>query len=154
GVAHYVARDYASAEAVFRQLLEISPDLALTQSWLGQSLLGLGKPEEALAAYQREIDPMFRAHGLAKAYFILGRSKEADEQLAELIRIGVPGAYYQIAQVQAVRGEREAAMTALENAWEVRDPGISYLRVDQFFDSLRDQPRVKAILEHIGAARD
>ncbi|MCG6870868.1 MAG: tetratricopeptide repeat protein, partial [Gammaproteobacteria bacterium] len=47
GVAHYVARDYASAEAVFRQLLEISPDLALTQSWLGQSLLGLGKPEEA-----------------------------------------------------------------------------------------------------------
>ena len=150
GTAHYIARDYASAEAVLRQLLEMSPDLPLTQSWLGATLLAQGKLHEALAIFDQEKDPMFRTHGRALTYQRMGESKKAREHLAELIRIGTPGASFQIAQVRVEFGETDAAIAALEQAWEVHDPGLAFLRVDPLFDTLREDPRLKDILARLG----
>ena len=150
GTAHYIARDYANAEAVLRQLLEMSPDLPLTQSWLGATLLAQGKLREALATFGREKDPMFRTHGRALTYQRMGETKKAREQQVELIRIGTPGASFQIAQVHVVFGETDAAIAALEQAWEVHDPGLVFLRVDPLFEPLREDPRLKDILARIG----
>ncbi len=53
---------------------------------------------------------------------------------------------YQYAQIDAQLGDREAAFQDLQRAWEVRDPGLQFLRVDPWLDPLRPDPRFAALL--------
>jgi hypothetical protein len=54
---------------------------------------------------------------------------------------------YASALVHAGLGERDAALAALDRAYDVRDVHLMYLAVDPKWDDLRSDPRFRALLE-------
>ena len=57
---------------------------------------------------------------------------------------------YQQAQVLAQMGDRDAAITALEQARAVGDGGLIYARNDPMLDPLRGDPRFARLLQGMG----
>jgi hypothetical protein len=55
-------------------------------------------------------------------------------------------AEYQYAQIFAQWGDVARALEALERAATLRDGGLAYTKTDPLLDSLRNQPRFKAVL--------
>ena len=110
----------------------------------------LGRPSEALKEYARlpEEDP-WRIVGHAIATGRIGNQGESDRSLEELTRrFGEPWSY-QIAEIRAQRGEREAAIGALQRAFKLRDPGLLGIRVDPFLDPIRSDARLASLEEEL-----
>ena len=59
-------------------------------------------------------------------------------------------ALYQQAQVLAQMGDRESAITALEQARAVGDGGLIYARNDPMLDPLRSEPQFARMLQGMG----
>ena len=55
------------------------------------------------------------------------------------------GSYYQFAQVFAQMGKKEEAIKALNEAWAVRDPGLTMTLIDPLLDPLRADPRFQSL---------
>ena len=55
-----------------------------------------------------------------------------------------------LAYIYAPLGEKDLAIAALEKGYEQRSPFMLWLNVDPLFDSLRDDPRFKALLKKVG----
>ena len=66
--------------------------------------------------------------------------------LAAMRKSAGDSAHYQYAQMLAQMGDRDGAITELEAALKVRDPGLAFLPTDQNFDLLRHDPRFAAIV--------
>ena len=76
----------------------------------------------------------------------LGRTRESNTAIDELIARYGPVAAYQIAQVLAWRGETDRAFDWLDRAAAQRDPGLTVLKVDPMLRKLRADPRFAALL--------
>ena len=59
---------------------------------------------------------------------------------------------YQIAQVYAFQGELDAAFEWLERAFDVRDPGLTEMKVDPLLAKAREDPWYREMLERMGLA--
>ncbi len=142
------------ARDAFNRSLEISPDQSYTPYNMSITFLVEGKPAEALAISQRSTNEVFRLAGMAEAQHDLGREKEAQQALDQLIaKWGHAGAY-QIAQVFAWRGERDRAFVWLERAVKQRDGGLINVKVDPAFRGLRGDPRYRELLKKINLSAD
>jgi TolB-like protein/Tfp pilus assembly protein PilF len=141
------------AEAALKQGLELNPQQAMAHRTLGLIYMDQGKLEAALAEMEREVFPRMRLQGLALVYNALGRQREADAVLAELIAVGSDDMAFQIAQVYACRGESDAAFEWLQRGYAVRDPGMVETAVSPLFANLHDDPRWPAFLETMGLSR-
>jgi len=92
-----------------------------------------------------EPDESYRRFEIAIAQFARGDRKAADAALADLIAHG-QGLDYQVAQVYAVRGEKEKAFEWLQIAFDNHDTGMLALLVDPLLRSLSDDQRYKNLL--------
>ena len=90
---------------------------------------------------EREPELEWRLQGLALAYHALGRKKESDAALAELIEKYHADWAFQIAEVYAFRGESDKAFEWLERAYAQRDGGLADLKGDPLLKSLERDPR-------------
>lgn len=59
---------------------------------------------------------------------------------------------YGIAEIYACRGEKEQAFEWPEHAYVERDLGLTWLKIDTHFRSLRGDPRYKALLRKMNLA--
>ena len=59
------------------------------------------------------------------------------------------GSQYEIANVYAWRGENDKAVEWLEHSYQQRTSDLVYIKHDPLLDSLRDDPRFKAILREM-----
>ncbi|MGB9155404.1 MAG: hypothetical protein WCB20_02855, partial [Chthoniobacterales bacterium] len=75
-----------------------------------------------------------------------GDRAAADAALTDLINNGRDQLAYQIAEVYALRGEKEKAFEWLQIAFDEHDTGMLALLVDPLLRSLSDDPRYKALL--------
>ena len=101
-------------------------------------------PEIELVRY----DPA-RAFLYAVAYYALGRQKEADAALSELIaKYHAHGAYV-IAQVYAFRKQSNEAFKWLDQAYAQRDSGLIGTNVDPLLKNLHNDPRFATFLKTI-----
>jgi len=100
------------AEAALRKLLELNPVFPGGHQMLGRVNLGRSRPEAALEEMEREKHPVWRRFGLALAYNALGRMKEADAGLAELIKGDRENAAYQI-EMKPSRGSNGPMRSAI-----------------------------------------
>ena len=55
-----------------------------------------------------------------------------------------------VARLQALTGEREAAFASLEKAVVERSPGLVFLNVDHAWDALRADPRFASVRKRVG----
>ena len=146
GFAYYAGL-LDEAEAAVRKGLELSPAYPSAHLQLGQVLSARSNPEAALAEMEREPEPIWRRFGLALVYHALGRKKEAEVALGELLEKHKEGGAFQIAEVYAFRGETDKAFEWLERAYAQRDPGLSGVKGDPLLKNLEADPRHAAFLK-------
>ena len=138
------------ADAVARKSAELQPTGAGSHRWQALIAAQRGDAESALREAELEPDAGFRRFELAVAHHARGDRAAADAALADLIANGRRGLAYQIAEVYALRGEKDKAFEWLQIALDDRDAGMLGLLVDPLLHSLRDDPRYKNLLAKVG----
>jgi Flp pilus assembly protein TadD len=135
-----------------RQAVELAPDQFLGHWALGLAWQRAGRFDEAVAAHRRALELAegadFMACVLARSLCLAGDAAGAREQLAG----AGEACAYQRATVHLALGERDQALTRLEQACEARDPWTILLRVDPMLDELRVDRRFQALLAEVFGA--
>jgi len=138
------------ADAVARKAAELQPAGASSHRW--QTLIAVQRGDGATALREAQLEPNegYRLFELAIAQYAVGDRQAADAALADLIAKAREGFAYQIAEVYAVRGEKEKAFEWLQISFDDRDSGMLSLLVDPLLRGLRDDPRYKNLLAKLG----
>ena len=95
---------------------------------------------------EREPGVNWSLTGKVLAYHDLGRRKDSNAALAELIKEHQQYMAYQIAEIYAYRGESDRAFAWLNRAYQQRDSGLRSLKVDPLFKGVRPDPRYTELL--------
>jgi hypothetical protein len=82
---------------------------------------------------------------LAIAYAKLDRHSDAEAQLAAMKADLGDASAYQYAEIYTQWGDIPKALDWIDTAYQLKDPGISSLKVDDFFEPLRKEPRFQEI---------
>jgi TolB-like protein len=130
----------AQARPLYEKALVIAPNSIRARYNLGELELLENQPERALAIYRQLGD----SGGQARAEYSLGHVDVSQRILEEFI--ATKGGPFQIASVYAWRGEKDKAFEWAERAYAQRDSGLTWLKIDTNFRSLRGDPRYKALL--------
>ncbi len=147
------AGDLPSAVSAWRELLQVSPAFAFAHSGLGGALLLSGRLPEALEAAEQESDPTARSSVLALVYWAMGRRAESEAELKKL-QASADQNSFGIAEIYALRSDKDAAFQWLERAYRQRDADLVQLKTDRFLLSLRGDPRYQALLAKMKLDRD
>jgi TolB-like protein/cytochrome c-type biogenesis protein CcmH/NrfG len=145
---YYIGRlDEAAAD--FNKALELKPDvfpgnISLSRTYIVQGRAQDALPEIELVPYDL---PRFFLHAIA--YHALGREREADAALRELIANYSERGAYQIAQVYAFRNQSDEAFVWLDRAYVLRDGELSATKVDPLLKSLHNDRRFAAFLKKL-----
>jgi TolB-like protein/Flp pilus assembly protein TadD len=145
GDTYNYAGRFVEAEKSYRKALDLIPARAGLHSALGFALLAKGEHEEGLQEITREIEAGERDTSLAIAYQILGRMSEARSALARLEATRGQVDAFAIAQIYGLRGDREGTFLWLDRAYQQHEY-FMHIKVDPWFDSVRGDPRYKALL--------
>ena len=150
GSIEYAAHRYAESIPPARKALSMNPKLSRANAAIGDALLMLGRAEEARTAYAAEPVEDFRLTGAAIVEHKLGHATAARAAKQQLVENLGDRVLYQQAQILAQWGERDAALSRLEQARRIGDSGLIYLRNDPLLDPLRGDPRFAGLLGSIG----
>ena len=82
----------------------------------------------------------------------LGNQVAAEAARQELWDLYGEAASYQQAQVYAEWGQLDEAVTWLERAYAVRDPGLPQMKVEPAFASIREHPGFISLLKKMNLA--
>jgi TolB-like protein len=146
----FVAGKLDEADAVARKAAELQPAAAGNHRYQVLVAVERGDGETALREAQLEPDEGYRRFELALAQYVRGDRAAADAALADLIANGRDRLAYQIAEVYAVRGEKDKAFEWLQISFDNHDPGTLTLLIDPLLRGLRDDPRYKNLLAKLG----
>jgi serine/threonine-protein kinase len=113
-----------------------------------------GDAQAALDRFQRAPIPQTRVLGQALCLERLGRRAEADRALEQLTQDYGLVAAWEVAQVHAARGNRDAAFEWLERAYRQHDGYMAFVKFDPLLDSLRGDPRYAALLRKMNLPVD
>jgi tetratricopeptide (TPR) repeat protein len=138
--------DQSAADS--RKALEVDPD---HWSRIDLSLIYLlqGRPQDALPEIEHVHYATYRAYLYALTYYALGRKKESDAALSELmIKYNASNAS-EIAQVYAFRNQTDEAFEWLDRAYAQRDPSLMSTKIEPLLKSLHNDPRFAALLKKL-----
>ena len=138
------------ADAIARKAAELHPAAASTRRFQVLVAVQRGDGETALREARLEPDEGYRRFELALAHYVRGDRQAADAALADLIANGRDQLAYQIAEVYAVRGEKEKAFEWLQISLDTHDTGTLGLLIDPLLRDLRPDPRYKSLLAKLG----
>ncbi len=139
--------DQAAADG--KKSLELNPDfwggpILLTRIYLLQ-----GRPQDALREIERVHYAPYRAHLYALTYYALGRKKESDVALGELMMKYHASNAFEIATIYAFRNQTDEAFEWLDRAYAQRDPSLMSTKMDPLLKSLHNDPRYAAFLKKL-----
>src|SRR5213078_561341 len=150
----YWARQYDDAIVQARKTLEMDPNSAISHVLLGLCFLKKGDTAGAIAELEKSKapDPGAWYQGfLGYAYAISGEHAKAKQSLLELEELAKrqyvsPTAF---ATIYLGLGQKEKCLDWLEKSYEQQDSACWYLKIDQIYDSVRNEPRFQALVEKI-----
>jgi TolB-like protein/Tfp pilus assembly protein PilF len=154
------ARRLDEAIAQLHKTIEMDGGFAYAHRALGMALELQGKTAGAIAQYEKALslgEDVPATALLGHLYGKIGRKDEAGKLLRQLQaeserRYVDP---FWLALVYVGLDDREHALAALEQGYTGRNGDeLGYLRVDAFFDPLRNDPRFEALAEKIVPARE
>lgn len=131
----------------YKKVLELNPEFPRAHVFLGKVYLLQGYPELALTEMTQETDEAWRIFGLTLAYDALGRKKEADKLNNEFMIKFPKDQMYQVAEVYAVRGDKDKAFEYLEKSYLAKDVRLTYLKGDPLLKNLEGDPRYVAFMK-------
>ena len=150
----YWARQYDDAIAQARKTLDMDPNSAISHVLLGLSFLKKGDTVGAIAEFQKVKVPnpgaWYQGY-LGYTFAISGDRAKAEQALRELEELAKrqyvsPTAF---ATIYLGLGEKEKCLDWLEKAYEQQDSACWYLKIDQIYDSMRNEPRFQALVQRI-----
>ena len=149
GETEFFSGQLDKAAADGKKGLELSPDAWPGTILLSQIYVMQGRPQDALSEIELVRGDVWRAFLYAIAYHALGRKKESDAALTELIAKYHEGGAYQIAEVYAFRNQIDEAFEWLDRAYAQRDSGLIGTKVEPLLKSLHNDPRFAAVLKKL-----
>jgi len=147
GICYYYSGRPREAIASLGKALDLNPLCPAAYQLWGANYIELGKIDSAIIITQKEADQVWRAFGLAIAYYAAGRGKESDQMLDVLVRNYKEGASYQIAAIYSYRNEKDLAFEWLEKAYELRDGGLSQMMGDPLLSNIQKDARYPVFLK-------
>jgi TolB-like protein/DNA-binding winged helix-turn-helix (wHTH) protein len=138
--------DQSAADS--KKALELNPDDFFSPVNLSRTYLLQGRPQDALREIERVRTDYLRAYMYALTYYALGRKKESDAALRELMMKYQNNAFY-IATIYAFRNQPDEAFEWLDRAYAQRDPGMMYTKVEPLLKNLHHDPRYAALLKKL-----
>jgi tetratricopeptide (TPR) repeat protein len=130
-----------------KKSLELNPDLLDGHMLLSQIYLKERRPEDALREIERIHSAPLRAYSYALTYFALGRQKESDAALNELITKYHASNAVEIAEVYSFRNQVDKAFEWLDRAYAQHDPSLGYIELQPSLSNLHRDPRYTALLK-------
>jgi tetratricopeptide (TPR) repeat protein len=137
------------AEADLKKAHELRPDSLLSSTFLSEIYVMQGRPQDALAEIESVGYDPIRTFLYAIAYHALGRKKESDAALRELIANYQAIDPYLIAEIYAFRNQSDEAFEWLDRAYAKRDDGLIFTKVDPLLKSLHGDPRFAVFLKKL-----
>jgi tetratricopeptide (TPR) repeat protein len=150
----YWGSRYDDAIAQARKTLQMDPNSAISHVLLGLSVLKKGDTTGAIAEFQNAKAPnpgaWYQGY-LGYAYAISGDRPKAEQALRELEDLAKrhyvsPTAF---ATIYLGLGEKEKCLEWLEKAYEQQDSACWYLKIDQIYDGVRNEPRFQALVQKV-----
>jgi TolB-like protein/DNA-binding winged helix-turn-helix (wHTH) protein/Flp pilus assembly protein TadD len=149
GDTEYYAGQLDESATDYEKALELNPDVFPGNISLSRTYIAQGRAQDALSEIELvRYDPE-RASLHAIAYYALGRKKEADAALSELIAKYHASAAYQIAEVYAFRSQPDEAFKWLDRAYVQRDDDLIVTKVDHLLKNLHNDLRYLAFLKKL-----
>ena len=149
GEIEFRAGKLDEAEADLKKAHELRPDYFLSSMFLSEIYVMQGRPQDALPEIERVGYDQERRFLYAIAYHALGRKKESDAAMSELIAKYQAIDPYQIAEVYAFRSQSDEAFEWLDRAYARHDDGLIHTKVDPLLKSLHNDPRFAALLKKL-----
>jgi Tfp pilus assembly protein PilF len=152
----YFARRYPEAEEELRKALAMNADFLGARLVLWWVQVVQQEFDEAIADIKREMDKpgLKTVKKLMLAYVnaAAGNRDEASGLLWELEAKLVSESRLALmaAMVYAALGEKDRAFERLQLAFQIREPGLLFLKVAPWAEPLRSDPRYGALLERLG----
>jgi TolB-like protein/Flp pilus assembly protein TadD len=152
GSVAYAARRYAAAMPPLQHALQLNPKMTYAHALIGSSLLGQGRPADALKEFEAEPEAQFRYSGLAITQYRLRDQAAAEKAFYQLVHEVGDSALYQQAEVLAQWGRLPEALATLQRARQVGDSGLTYAATDPFLDPLRRDPNFVRFINALSVA--
>ena len=139
--------DQAAADG--KKGLEVDPDSGGVHILLSQVYLMQGRPRDALPEIERVHYASYRASLYALTYHALGREKDSDAALSELMMKYHASDAFGIAVVYAFRNQPDKAFEWLDRAYAQQDPNLNITKVHPQLKNLHNDPRFAALLKKL-----
>ena len=143
----YGSGEYEKAVPAYREALDIEPNFSGAHALLGWVYEKTGMYEAAIRELEEssrlDPSPPWRPAGLAHAYALGGRRDEALKALAKLKEMrgkSYTSAYY-IVEIYGALDDKDHALEWLEKAYDERDSGMAYLKIEDRLENLLPDPR-------------
>jgi TolB-like protein/DNA-binding winged helix-turn-helix (wHTH) protein len=144
--SYYWARRYDEAIAQARRTLQLDPGFGVALFWLEGSLRHKGMFKEAVALRQAVATPE-KAKVIAQKFKTDGFASLLREE-GEKFKNG--GAFLEAARCYAAIGEKETALSLLEDCYQRRCSSMVTLKAEPDFDGLRSEARFQELVNRIG----
>jgi TolB-like protein/DNA-binding winged helix-turn-helix (wHTH) protein/Tfp pilus assembly protein PilF len=156
GFMYYYSGRSEEALRFVRTALEMNPKFPLGHFWLGRIYTSQGRYDDALAEFTavgplRSWQPTMSSLGFL--YGVWGKPAEARKILDEFDALKKQGHYqshYAVGLVYAGLGRRPDTFLELEKAYVERSHWLVWLKRDPRWDSVRGDPRFKALVRRVG----
>jgi serine/threonine-protein kinase len=145
GMVLFFARQYDEAIGAYQHSLALDPADTNTSALLGFAHYLLGNFQSARESCETKPDDWEDQECLALTYHKLGRHADAEAIFEKLKAANGDGYAYYLSEITAQWGNSDEALGWLETALRLRDSGLAELKVNPFFDPLRNEPRFQAI---------
>jgi TolB-like protein/Flp pilus assembly protein TadD len=148
GMMLYFARRYDEAIEAVKKTIEMDPDKMAGRNYLGLVYLEKSEYVEALAEFEKMNNQFY----ICKTYGQMGKRAEAQKILDELTQRSKQEfmSPYLFALCYFTLGEIDQGFGYLDKAYVERDAWMEFLKIDPRLDSIRIDPRFKALLEKVG----
>ena len=144
GYPYYTARQYDQAEKIFRRYSDHEG-----VAWV---YTATGRYPEAISELKAAVGDRAPSDtnlaSLGQVYARQGKKQEAEKVLDELVQRSKKTyvSPVHLATIYIGLGERERALSALEQAYQEHDPYMIYVKVAPTLESLQSEPRFQALL--------
>lgn len=151
---HLYAGEYKKSEDVLQQALKLHPNHPLILHNIGELYIAEGRYVDAIAPSKQSADVSASDHYkaiLALAYAKANRREEAMNILKELLnkQDQQTTSGFNLAFIYLALGNKEDAIKRLEEGYEQHDVWMKELRAWPWFDSLKNEPRHKALMQRM-----
>ena len=156
GWSLYIAREYDQSIEQCQKTLEMDSSFVYGYFCIAQAAVQKEKYEEAISAMNRARTIMGDMPDLEAELgyaYAASRQRAKAQKIVNKLKGQAAREYvnpYLIALVYAGLGEKDQAFDWLQKAYDARSSGLTWLRVEPKFDSLRSDPRFADLLQRIG----